>query len=512
LKNIIYDLYVLNKVKKASIILPLIMLFTLAANAQVKTYVTLEAGPAWDLNKTQDPGGIFIRSSIPGSLGGIGIWQELSPYVSFSTGAYYHSYSGGVNLLDQRPHQARVESFDALFIPARLGLRIKSSAFPIGFTLISGYHLGFIMGDLQLNNYSSSLVDPLGGVVAYQVQESATTRSYVQLLEGSIKADYRFPNNWQLSFSVARFTGLAPVKNTTIDYSLNGGTSRQATYRNNGTRAQALFSLDIPVSNLWINKDYRAQRRIEHSSFRGKGVTKDHDFYFGADFGALWREFAASNPAIGASPMDHRGVFRYSNMHTGLFFGYMLTGSTGIDIGANFQRSSSFFALMYDHEVDLVNKERAPFYLEFPVSLRYFYNVYKKKVYIVPRMGASMIMHFAGADYLSGSLPFTYGNSAETVQYNAGRTARFGYIVHAGISAEYKIPIVFTSYAFVQTTYYHGLRDMDQIELVTSLNETPAVNTVTYRGSGWNTSIGIRIPILGGNKNCGANVPKREDY
>ena len=34
----------------------------------------------------------------------------------------------------------------------------------------------------------------------------------------------------------------------------------------------------------------------------------------------------------------------------------MLTNELGVDIGVNYQRSSTFYALMYDHEVDFVTK------------------------------------------------------------------------------------------------------------------------------------------------------------
>ena len=181
-----------------------------------------------------------------------------------------------------------------------------------------------------------------------------------------------------------------------------------------------------------------------------------------------------------------------------------------MDIGAYYQRSSLFFSLMYDHEVDFVTRSKSPMYLEFPLKLRYFYDVYKGKVFIVPSFGVSVLTHFSAGNYGTGSDSFSYltltGNGNGSVDYTGVRNSRIGLMLKAGIGGEYRIPIKFPLYATANLEYNHGIKEIDEIQVSTSLNETPDVSTIKYLGSGWNFSLGVRIPVLLGkdNRKCGA--------
>ena len=117
--------------------------------------------------------------------------------------------------------------------------------------------------------------------------------------------------------------------------------------------------------------------------------------------------------------MEGRGVFRYANFHAGAYVGYMFTEDLGIDIGANYQRSSTFYALMYDHEVDFVISAPAPLYLEVPVRIRYFYPVYKEKIYVVVYGGASLLTQFTSGSYDQGGGDFIYKDPATGTDVNA---------------------------------------------------------------------------------------------
>ena len=165
---------------------------------------------------------------------------------------------------------------------------------------------------------------------------------------------------------------------------------------------------------------------------------------------------------------------------------------------------------MYDHEVDFVTKIRAPLYLEFPIKFRYFYDVYKGKVIIVPRLGISILTHLSAGNYGAGSDAFEYstvsGIANGTVNYSGLRSSRIGLMLKAGLGGEYRLPIKFPLFATVSLEYSHGLKEIDEIQVTTSINETPNISTIKYLGSGWNLSAGIRIPILLGkeNRKCGA--------
>ncbi len=73
----------------------------------------------------------------------------------------------------------------------------------------------------------------------------------------------------------------------------------------------------------------------------------------------------------------------------------MLTEELGVDLGVNYQRSNTFYSLMYDHEVDFVEKTGAPLYLEVPLRFRYFYDVYQERIFAVVYGGASLLTHFS---------------------------------------------------------------------------------------------------------------------
>jgi hypothetical protein len=181
-----------------------------------------------------------------------------------------------------------------------------------------------------------------------------------------------------------------------------------------------------------------------------------------------------------------------------------------MDIGAYYQRSSTSYSLMYDAEVDFVSETPAPMFLEFPVTLRYFYDLYDNELFLVPSLGGSVITHFAGPAFVSGGGSFEYnsltGPSNASVSVSGGRPVRIGFAVRAGMAIEYDLPIKFPLFVNLGVTYSHGFRNIDQILVTSSIVEIPVESEINYNGSGWHSSLGIRIPILlgKGKRKCGA--------
>jgi hypothetical protein len=209
--------------------------------------------------------------------------------------------------------------------------------------------------------------------------------------------------------------------------------------------------------------------------------------------------------------LSDRGVFRYSNLHTGAYIGYNFNGLLGMDIGVYYQRSSAFYALMYDHEVDFLSKVSAPMYLDIPILIRYFYDLPESSFSIVPSIGISVLTHFSGVGLYGsdeGDFEFTSlaGLTNADVNSSGGRTGSFGYLLRTGIGIEYDIPIRFPLTATCNLNYSQGLRNIDQILITTSISENPETSVIKYDGSGWMASLGLRIPILLGkdNRKCGA--------
>lgn len=500
----------LFSVRSAGILFLFFILSHANAQGQLKTYLTAEAGPAWDVSRVQGGDGLFSRSVLYGSIAGIALWQEVLPNLSIGTGLYAHQYAGGLNPTDARPHQPVLKSHGTLLVPLRVSYRLQHPDFPVSLTARLGYEFGLRTND-PVSHVAASLVTNAEGVtVQYTMTDEVPVSNVLHMVEAGISADYRFTNNWQIAVQLSYFSGLRETMYATVDYTTSAGNSAQATYGHDGSRLQATLGLGIPVSNLWENRDVRLHRKVENSLGRGGIARSNRYIYFGGDLAALWRSFSTSNPAIGARSMEDNGIFRYANLRAGVFAGYMFNKVTGIDIGAYYQRSSLFTSVMYDHETDFAATASSPMFLDVPVMFRYYIDLHKRWLFLVPSVGGAVLTHFSGPGYASGNAAFTYqsisGITDGTASYVAGRPVRFGFAARASMGVEYDIPTPFPLLLTWNLTYSHGLRDLEVTEVITSLNETPEASNVIYDGSGWMTSIGVRLPFSldPDNRKCGA--------
>ena len=483
---------------------------------QLKTYVTPEAGPAWDLNRAADAGDMFTHSRVYGTVGGVAIWQEVLENLSIGSGIYYRNFYSGLNPDDKRPHQPGNKSYSSLLVPVRLAYRIQPTDLSVSFTPRLGYQYGRITSGPVTHTSSSTLTNKAGTTIQYNMQQEVPPSEPLQLhmVEMGVSVDYRLPNNWQFSFNLSHFSGLNEALHTTIDYQTSEGSTHQATYLNDGSRLETTFGLNIPVSNLWENKDLRTQRQIESGAVRNASARRLRYLYFGGDMGALWKSFSTSNPAVGPRPIDGKGFFRYANLSAGGYIGYMFSNGVGFDFGAYYQRSATYVTLMYDHETDFAVRTGAPLFLEFPVMFRYRHNIYDSRVFLVPAVGLSVITHFTGDYYASGDGVFIYntitGPENGTFSYTAGRPSRIGYTAKAGLGVEYDLPVKIHMLATFNLSYSHGFKAIDITEVSSSVGESPAFSTIDYNGNGWLASVGVRFPMLLGkeNRRCGA-LPQR---
>ena len=496
--------------KKYTLILFILLFLFPQIRGQLKTYLVSEAGPAWDLIPVSGGGTMVSPAKLPGHIGGVAAWQEIIPNLSIGTGIYVHDYLTGLNVNDMRPNQPVLQSHRAVLIPARISYRFHPEGFPLGLTARLGYELGLIPGDRLIHQASSLISNGDGEPMTYLYSETFAQNGALHMVEAGVSADYRFTNNWQVSLNFSHFSGLSEIRYATVDYTLADGNSYEANYSHSGSRMQTTFSLGIPVSNVWENRDLRLRRKIENSLGRGGSLRRSDFIYFGGDLGALWRSFATSNPAIGARPIDDPGVLRYSNLHAGIFGGYMFNVRTGIDLGIYYQGSSLYYSIMYDHETDFTEINRAPMFLEVPLMFRYFIDLYDMELFLVPAIGGSVLTHFSGQNYAAGSAAFNYqtlsGAVDGTANYTVGRPVRLGYGVKAALGIEYDIPTPFPMLVTLNFSYTQGLRDIEVIEVTTSVNEVPDVSTITYNGTGWGASLGVRVPISldKDSRKCGA--------
>ena len=476
-----------------------------AAAAQMKTYLTVEAGPQWSLVKVADQGGYFEGANVKSTIGGVTVGQEILPNLSVITGLYYQTYVDGINLIDQRPHQVRWPAYTALLIPVRGEYRVRVSEYPVSFTPRLGYVFGLVSQPGAPFDATGTISAPDGTALSYDVAQTIEPVN-LHMLEVGIGFNLGFLSDWQGSLNLSYMTGFTEPLSSTITYTGQGATGMNASYTSNGNTLYTTLAFSLPVSNIWQNRDYRIRARIENSSFRGKPLDKRGQLYVGGDLGSLWRSFNQDDPAVGARPMTGRGIFRYANMHTGLYFGYMLSDELGIDLGAYYQRSSTFYAVMVDHEVDFVTKSPAPLFLEVPLRIRYFYNIYKHKIHYVVVGGASLLTHFSAGDFNQGGGDFTYNAPpsgtpfSATTSYTASRSARFRPVMRIGTGVEYLLPLPFPLIATCYVNYMQGFMSTDEIWISNAMQGGTSGSYVSYNGTGWSLDIGIKYPFKFGSK------------
>ncbi|MEN8230560.1 MAG: hypothetical protein ABFS38_20545 [Bacteroidota bacterium] len=486
-----------------------LIMLVVHANAQLKTYLTLEAGPQWSLVKVADQGGYFQSANVKSSMAGITLGQEIMPNLSLVTGIYYQPYMDGINMIDDRPQQSRWATYTAFLIPLRAEYRVQFSEFPVSLTPRLGYIYGMISQPETGYQASGILSAPDGTALGYDLTHDYESVS-LHMLETGIGLNLRFFGIWQASLNLSYLTGFTEPASTSVAYSGMGVPVSSATYTTRGNTLYSSLAFSVPVSNIWQNKDYRIRSRIENSAYAGKPTEKKGEVYAGGEVGSLWRQFNITNPAIGARPMTDRGIFRYANLHAGGYVGYMFSEELGIDLGVNYQRSSTFYALSYDHEVDFVMNAPAPLFLEVPVRVRYFYDLYKKRLYYVVYGGASLLTHFNLGNYAQGGGSFTYNSPVSgaplpaSTSYNASRPSRFRPAMRIGTGIEYLLPTNFPLIATLYLNYMHGFISADEIRISNTLPETPSESVVSYNGSGWSLDVGIKIPFrFDGGGVCG---------
>jgi len=501
--------------KVSSLILVLALGCSLQVSAQLKTSLNLEAGTMWNMLKVDDPGRLFQSANVPSYVAGLTVGQEIFPSFSVATGLLYVPLRDGINMLDERPHQVQWSSSRSFLIPVRVEYRIQPSEFPVSFTPRLGYvHRIHSQAD-DPYAYSSLLSAPDASAYSYDVQQ-VSDRGASHMLEVGMGINLGLSGAWRASLNLSYMTALfdTPSNVFGLDYSGESGSPTSTFYTSKGNSLYTTLAFNLPLSNIWQNKDYRVRKRIENSVYKGKPVDRRGQVYLGGDFGALWRQFASTHPAVGARPMNDRGVFRYANLHAGIYAGYMLTGEIGLDLGVYYQRSSTFFAIMYDHEVDFVTSVPAPMFLEIPVRIRYFYDLYKGKVHWAIHGGVSVLTHFSRDVYNQGTGDFSYYSPAAsatvdaTTTFSASRSKPVIPVLRLGTGVEYKLPTEFPLIATLYVNYMQGFMQAENIEVTHTVPETPATSVISYEGSAWGVDLGIKIPFRTGTQ-CGA-LPERE--
>jgi hypothetical protein len=172
---------------------------------------------------------------------------------------------------------------------------------------------------------------------------------------------------------------------------------------------------------------------------------------------------------------------------------------------------------MYDHAVNLAMKNPAPLFLEVPLRIRYFYNVYKNKLFYVVYGGASVLTHLSSGDFDSNSAPFTFTSPAtgsplsSTSSYTASRLGRIRPVLRIGTGAEYFLPMEFPLIATLYINYMHGFMAADEIEVSNLISDGTDTSALTYNGSGWSIDVGVKIPFRFGERGSCGKIPERKE-
>ena len=499
--------------------IPAILLFwSFSLNGQLTTYLTFEAGPQWGLIKVIDPGGYFESSNVNSSIAGITIGQEVTRNLSLVAGVYYQPYKGGINMIDDRPWTQRLATFSSLLITLRAEYRVQFTEFPVSLTPRIGYVFNRISFPDIPYQRAGILMAPDGSTFSYNQTQQFTEPSR-HFLELGAALGLRFAGLWQASLNLSYLNGFNQVDDPTflLSYQDPPGNATEAEYRTKGNQVFTTLSFHIPVSNIWQNRDYRIRSRIENSNLEGKPTESNSSFYLGAELGPLWRLFNTNNPAIGARPMEDRGFLRYANFRGGLYAGWLIRDDLGIDLGVNYQKSSIFYSISHDHEVDLAFRSTAPLFLEIPLRIRYFYNIYKEKLLYVVYGGASLLTQFSTGDFAAGSGDFSYTSPATGTQlqatssYTATRISSFRPLLRIGTGAEYRLPLEFPLTATLYVNYMHGFMAVEEMTITGSIPGSASLGSLSYNGSAWSVDFGVKVPLPFRKEGACAPPPEREE-
>ncbi|MCP4314192.1 MAG: hypothetical protein GY790_23310 [Bacteroidetes bacterium] len=496
-------------IKRSFLLLALALLLS-PLKAQLKTYLNLEAGPHWSSVKVDDQGHYFEPVSAGSIIGGITLEQELISNLSVATGIYYQPYKTGLHMKDQRRMQSQAASHTALMIPLRLQYRIQPTEHPAFFSPRLTYL--YCINSLPDAAFSNSgvLSAPDGPAFSY-VHDQSLDEPAKHLLELGMSIGLRFSGLWQASFNFSYLSGVLSNTSSTasLAYTDQQGSSYTARYNSRSNGIYSTLSFNIPVSKIWQNRNYRIHSRIENSAYKGKSTERKGELYLGGEVGALWRLFYTSDPALGARPMEGRGLFRYANLHTGIYGGYMISPELGIDLGINYQRSNTYYALMFDHEVNFTGKTTAPMYLEIPLRFRYFYDLHKQKVFAVVYTGVSLLTQFSSGGYASPGDDFTYTDPATQAAANATasssveRLSSFRPLLRMGTGVEYLLPMEFPIYVTGYINYMQGFMAAEEVSVTSTLSGGATTGVLAYHGSGWSFDVGIKIPMsFDDRQNC----------
>jgi hypothetical protein len=167
--------------------------------------------------------------------------------------------------------------------------------------------------------------------------------------------------------------------------------------------------------------------------------------------------------------------------------------------------------------VDYVTKAPAPLFLEIPLRVRYFYNIYKGKLHYVVYGGVSLLTNFSGAEFAAGEGQFTYtypfnGSPAQaTIRHTASRTSRFRPVLRTGTGLEYRIHMKFPLIATLYFNYLQGFSSTETITLSSTIPEGRGNGVLSYQGTGWSIDLGIKIPFVFGEGGICAPPPEREE-
>ena len=273
----------------ALLIIPLLPL-----HAQYKTYLGIQAGPAWDLLRVDDPGNYFLRARLKGTVYGLSLRQEVLNQLYVETGLYYSETQTGLNLDDNRLLQPAWPVYRTFLVPVKAGFRIQPSSTPIGITPSAGYQLGLIRGNTGTPGNASTVSIPGDRTLSYTAEVIPEPASAAHALTLGLMFDYRFENNWLVALSFAHQAGFSRLYETRITYTGEDGNQREAAYTGEGSRFYTTLGLQVPVSNIWHNRDARIRASIEQSRGAGKTVTRNRAIYIGGEFGGRWRRCGGS--------------------------------------------------------------------------------------------------------------------------------------------------------------------------------------------------------------------------
>lgn len=251
--NLIYYISGKNKSMFKTGFIALALAFTvITVPAQRNTYIGVEGAINNDVYDIIDNGTLLKNVPLITGYFGLNIRQDISPAVFLETGLLRKYYDEGIGFKSASSY-SEGNAINALFIPLRLGVRIKLLKFPerqLYLVPVIGYVFGinsdYGYGDGGEGGSETAPQD----TISYVVNSRLSLRRTFPLLQTGMGVEFVFLRSMFVSVTANYYTGFKNLMEQNIEYTRNS-VSNTAKGLSKGELMSFGLAIKYPISYLW---------------------------------------------------------------------------------------------------------------------------------------------------------------------------------------------------------------------------------------------------------------------